>query len=909
MLTISKPLTAGQAQSYHKKEFTSKEQSYWARGQEVQGEWQGQLAEKYGLAGAVGNEEFARLSNGQHPLTGEQLIRHRSSHQYEGIDGKTITTAEHRAGWDATFSAPKSVSLTALVGSDVRVREAHRESVRTALDELQRYTQARMGGNHPAETTGKFVAAKFEHDTARPVDGYAAPQLHTHVVIFNLTELENGQTRALQPQSLFASQQFATAVYQAELTYRLARLGYELEAGRSGAPEIKGYSQEYLDASSPRSQQIRAHLEKVGLSSKESAEIAAHSTRDRKQILTPAEVLSAHRQLAAEFGNQADRVVAEARARTMEQRQPANSALRAQEAVTFSRDKHFEREAVVDERLLMRDALRRGMGKTTYEQVRQSFENRVLKGEFLATSPETKTVGRLFTTPETLSAEREVIQRMRAGQGQAEPVVSFWEAVAIAGQHPRLNAAQTAAIEHVLTSRDRIQGIQGVAGAGKTTALDVIRSAAEGKGYLVEGFAPTSRAAKHLGNAGISAGTLQAFLACGETAGPPIDQKRLYFVDESSLTSTNQMKEFLGRLGPKDRVILVGDVRQHQAIEAGRPFEQLQDAGMSTAKLHQIVRQKDPELKTAVENLARGDVSEGIRALRIQGRIREIADPAGRVREIARDFAEKPTKTLVISPDNASRRELNNAIRNELQSRGTVGRENHTLRVLVQQQDMTGADRRWACRYAVNDQLRYSRGSNAVGIDRGSYARVVSINFDENLLTVETKGGSFVTYDPKRLSGVSIYRETEQPFAVGDRLQFTAPDKSLGVANRELGSIEHISTEGNLTVRLENGRIVELNPSENRHFDHGYAVTSHSAQGLTADRVLINVDTSAHPDLVNSRFAYVSVSRAQHDAQIYTNDAGSLEARLGNDVSKSSAIEFSHSAGEAMAGWSTGQSV
>ena len=167
----------------------------------------------------------------------------------------------------------------------------------------------------------------------------------------------------------------------------------------------------------------------------------------------------------------------------------------------------------------------------------------------------------------------------------------------------------------MLTSRDRVQGIQGVAGAGKTTALDVIRVAAEGKGYAVEGFAPTSRAAKQLGDAGISAGTLQGFLARGDSAGPPLDQKRLYFVDESSLTSTNQMKEFLNRLTPQDRVILVGDVRQHQAVEAGRPFEQLQDAGMSTAKLDQIVRQKDPELKTAVEYLARGDVSEGITGL------------------------------------------------------------------------------------------------------------------------------------------------------------------------------------------------------------------------------------------------------------------------------------------------------
>jgi conjugative relaxase-like TrwC/TraI family protein len=909
MLTISKPLSAGQAQTYHKKEFTSKEQSYWARGQEVQGEWQGRLSEKYGLAGAVGNEEFARLSDGQHPLTGEQLVRHRSSHQYEGADGKTITTAEHRAGWDATFSAPKSVSLTALVGGDMRVREAHRESVRTALDELERYTQARIGGNHLAETTGKFAVAKFEHDTARPVDGYAAPQLHTHAVIFNLTELDNGQTRALQPQSLFASQQFATAVYQSGLTYRLARLGYELEAGRSGAPEIKGYSQEYLDASSPRSQQIRAHLEKVGLSSKESAEIAAHSTRDKKQILTPAEVLSAHRHLAAEFGNQADRVVADARARTMEQRQPANSAVRAQEAVTFSRDKHFEREAVVDERLLMRDALRRGMGKTTYNQVHQNFERRFQKGEFLAVSPAAKTVGRLFTTPETISAERGVIQRMRAGQGQAEPILSTRDAVAVTNKHTHLNAAQTTAIEHVLTSRDRVQGIQGVAGAGKTTALDVIRVAAESSGYTVEGFAPTSRAAKQLGDAGILAGTLQGFLARGDSSGiPPLDQKRLYFVDESSLTSTNQMKEFLDRLTPKDRVILVGDVRQHQAIEAGRPFEQLQNAGMSTAKLDQIVRQRNSELKTAVEYLARGDVSKGIRTLRLQGRVHEISAPAERVRAIAKDFAEDPTNTLVVSPDNASRRELNNAIRTQLQSEGLVGTDNHMFRVLVQQQDMTGADRRWVSRYAANDQLRYSRGSN-VGIERGSYARVVSTDLENNLLTVEAKGGDLVTYDPRRLNGVSIYREIEQPFAVGDRLQFTAPDKTIGVANRELGTIQDISTEGTLTVRLENGRIVEVNPAENRHFDHGYAVTSHSAQGLTADRVLINVDTSAHPDLVNSRFAYVSVSRAQHDAQIYTNDAGSLEARLGNDVSKSSAIEFSQSASQVMADLGRGQSI
>ena len=126
MLTISKPLSAGQAQTYHEKEFTAKEQNYWSQRGVIAGEWQGRLAGAFGLVGVVSAEDFAKLSQGQHPQTGEQLVRQRASYEYQDADGKTIKTMEHRAGWDATFSAPKSVSLTALVGGDDRVREAHR---------------------------------------------------------------------------------------------------------------------------------------------------------------------------------------------------------------------------------------------------------------------------------------------------------------------------------------------------------------------------------------------------------------------------------------------------------------------------------------------------------------------------------------------------------------------------------------------------------------------------------------------------------------------------------------------------------------------------------------------------------------------------------------------------------------
>ncbi len=908
MLTISKPLSAGQAQSYHEKEFTAKEQNYWSQRGVIAGVWQGRLASQFGLAGTVSAEDFAKLSQGQHPQTGEQLVRQRASYEYQDADGKTIKTMEHRAGWDATFSAPKSVSLTALVGGDQRVREAHRDSVRVALDQLEHYTQARIGGNHPPETTGKFIAAKFEHDTARPVDGYVAPQLHTHAVVFNITERDNGQPRAIQPQSLFASQQFATAVYQSELTYKLRQLGYEITTGRSGAPEIKGYTQEYLDASSPRSQQIREYLERTGRSGKEAAEIAAHSTRDRKEIHSPGEVMAAHRRLAADFGHQAEAVVRAARERSQHREKPVNSFERVRESLTFSRDKNFEREAVVDERALIRDGLRRGMGEITHAQVRANLESRLASGEFQIVERPAGFPGRYFTTAKTIEAEHEIIRTVREGQNDIEPLLPRPQAIAVADRHEHLNRTQKSVVEDVLSAPDRIQGIQGFAGSGKTTTVTAIRSAAERHGYQVEGFAPTSRAARQLNEAGIDAGTLQGFLA--RTANPDLrERKHFYIVDESSLASTNQMREFLSRIGPNDRVLLIGDTRQHQGVEAGRPFQQLQEAGMRTARLDEIVRQQDPALKSAVELLAIGQVSAALDVLQQQGHVKEIPNAEDRIRAIAKSYVESPENTLIVSPDNASRRELNVAVRQELKADGILAPDDHTFRVLVQRQDMTGAERSWASHYEINDVVRYTRGSKANGIEAAAYASVVAINPSANLLTVEKANGELATYDPRRLTGVSVYQEIQREFSVGERIQFTAPDKSLGIANRDMAAIEAIRPEGRLFVRLDNGRQIEFNANEHRHLDHGYAVTSHSSQGLTAERVLVHADTSVHPDLLNSRFGYVSISRASHDAKIYTNDATNLGQKLSGEVSKTSAVEISHSTANPITDLSLGQGI
>src|SRR5947209_9475713 len=261
----------------------------------------------------------------------------------------------------------------------MRTNVAHRESVNIALNQLEQYVQARIGGNHAPETTGKWAAAKFEHDSSRPVNGYAAPQLHTHVVLFNLTERENGGTRALQPRELYRSQQYATAVYRSELALRLKDLGYQIEPSIHGAPEIKGYSQEYIEASSPRREQIKNHLEAQGKSGAGAAQIAAHRTRDDKLDVSHEEMQRRHQEMAEQFGHQADRIVreAEARAQQIEKTNEQREQQTAQQSMAYAMEKNFEREAVTDERDLMRDALRRSMGEISSEKIRQEFEQDV----------------------------------------------------------------------------------------------------------------------------------------------------------------------------------------------------------------------------------------------------------------------------------------------------------------------------------------------------------------------------------------------------------------------------------------------------------------------------------------------------------------------------------------------------
>ncbi|HXD34093.1 MAG TPA: MobF family relaxase [Pyrinomonadaceae bacterium] len=900
---MSRAISAGQARDYYKQEFTNSADNYYREAGEVQGRWCGTLAEEWNLKGEVTTEQYERLVNGQDPHTGEQLIRVVSARETVNKFGDEITTSEHRAAWDLTISAPKSASLALLVGKDGRVLDAHLESGDEAVKAVEKYLQARGGGDKPAITTGKMIAAQFVHTSSRPdhETGYAAPQLHTHVVFFNMTQCEDGKVRSVDPDQLYKSQTFGTAVYRAHFAEKLQALGYEIRVDpRTGAPEIKGFTEEYLQDSSPRRKEVlkekgkmKERMEREGKTVSDNARLqqAAARINRRSKNFDHGKMEERALEMDAKHGSQARRIVAQARSRLPLRASQNDIEKRAQEAVTFACANALKTEAVADMRNVWIDALRRNLGLTNHAAIAAELQRRQESGEL-------KPITRPQRQPQTTTArmvamETENIQTMLDGKEsgpamvEAERVKELVTTIA-EGQQRTLNTKQRAAIELILSSRDQIIGLQGGAGTGKTTALSVLREAAEKEGYQVRGFAPSARAAQQLGESGIETETIQLFLRRRKQ---PATQSRLYVLDESSLASTQHIHKLIRLLEPEDKVLFVGDVRQHQAVEAGSPFQQLQEHGMTTAALSEIVRQRDKDLKQTVEELAARNTPEAVAALVSRGKVIEIADERERFAAIAQDYAKSPIGTLVISPANRERSELNSLIHKELQHEGIVSGNDQQTMVYVERKDMTGAERTFANSYRPNeDIIRYNSASKVYKVKAGAYAKVVATDHEKNKITVRFLNGRELTYNPTRFSGVSVYYEAERAFAEGDRLQIRAPFRAKRIANAELGSITRIEPD-RIRLAMDSGREVSVELRKFRHLDYGYAVTSHSSQGLTFDRVLINADTRESVRLLNDRMAYVAISRARYDARIYTDSTQNLSEALNREINKITALE------------------
>jgi len=870
-------LNSGMAERYFEEHYS--QDDYYTQGQTCIGQWIGKGATELGLAGDVNRNHFSALLQGVDPHSGRVLVPPHAN-------------GEHAAGWDSVYSAPKSVSIQALIGSDHRLIQAHENAVRRTLQEVEKYATTHQGHQRDRVVSANVVGAAFNHLAARPVgqsDHGPDPQLHTHVVLLNITKRPDGEWRGLDPIEIYRSQTYGSAVYRSELAREVQRLGYRIEVtAPNGSWELEGYSREQVMAFSQRRLDIQQQMAAVGLSGPRAAQIAALNSRQTKGQYDEAALKQEWKKRAVDLGIDTVAHVHLARSRGGELQDHNTETV---SAIAFAARHTTEREAVVDRRQLEAAALQHAMGRVDLDGIRLSINQAEQTHTLIrAGKPDWRRPQGAFTTDETLALERQNVAIIKAGIDQAQPIANFqmvkqW--VASKG----LSLDQISVAELSLTSKSWATAIEGLAGTAKTTTVGAIREFAEARGYSVQGFGMTSASVRALKEAGLEASTVASLIAnkLPSKTGP-----ELWIVDESSLLATKPVNELLkvAYQAGVERIVFVGDQRQHHAIEAGAPIRQFLAENMAVAELTTIRRQKDPALKAVVELAAKGRPAEALDKLLEQLRVHEIADVDQRYRRIAENFLighQLGQTTLVVSPGNDERKQLNQTIRDLLVANGQVAAQGHDHSILVAK-DKTKAEVAYARNYAEGEVIHFAKANKRQGIDRNTYSTVEAVNRQANTLTLRSKDGRQVELSPARWTAVQVYQWEDRTLAAGDRIQFRIHDKQHHIANGEFATIIELK-DWKAIVRFDNRRELNLPLSQLRHIDHGYASTSHSAQGATVDRVIVNVDSMRSHKLVNQQQFYVSISRARHDAQIFTDDLKTLKRAVGRDPKKSVAME------------------
>ena len=712
----------------------------------------------------------------------------------------------------------------------------------------------------------------------------------------------NGRWRAMANEGLYERQKLVGMLYRSELARNLAELGYGIgKTHPDGRFELAGVPREVIRAFSTRRAEIEAAMEERGLGATAGnprvAERAALMTRATKRDVDRDALRGVWERQAADLGFDARALGAEAAARAAtrgKDRGPAREP--AADAVAWAMEHLSEREAVFGRADLLASALAHAPGRVTMAEAEREVEDLEKAGALHAVSlPGARDA---LATDRTAGEERETVALMRSGRGRGRAPMRGWAVQARLHRGP-LTAGQKDAVKLILSSRDRLVGVQGYAGTGKTTMLDRVRTLAERKGWRMAGLAPSASAVKTLAaEAGIESETLQGFLARntgvaeGRLTRKGARRMRAAFartilvVDEGSLASTVQARDLL-RIANAfriPRVVLVGDAKQLDAVDAGKPFAQLQAAGMKTAVMDEIMRQRDPALREAVEASLKGDIERAFEKLGSNVAQVKADNIAGAV--AARWLALPPEareNTGVMAPSHELRVAVNGHIRERLVREGRIHGPAMAAGRLVSK-GYTNAEKAVAGNYAPGDVVAFHRPYKRLGVEKGDERRVVGVDHEARTVMLEDRDRGTVAWKPAevggRKGGTEVYRMEEIELRAGDRVRWTRNDTGLGLVNSRAAEVSEVG-HGRVRFHLEDGRKLELGRDDPRlrHLDHAWASTVHAFQGRTVDDVIAAME-ARHPHLTNRKSFYVEISRARDRAELVTDDAAGLKAQL-----------------------------
>jgi conjugative relaxase-like TrwC/TraI family protein len=860
---------------------------------ESQGVWGGAAAAALGLDGSVARDDFQSILDGRLP-NGIALGR-----KFEG-------EWQHTPGWDLTFSAPKSVSVLAEIAQDARLHAAHEKAVNEALAWTE---ENAIGARVPSsagtvfERTGAMLVAKFTHHTSRNQD----PNLHTHAVVANATQLADGQWRSVHSRELFNNKMAIGQIYRSALAREILALGYGIEqTHRDGRFEISDVPKDLVRAMSTRREQVESKLAQWGASGPEAAATAALVTRARKEDTPLSHLIERWRGLVAARGVDLEAIVEASKERGP---QTLSSGLSHEGAMREAIAVKAESEAVFRHGELVREFLQRTLGRADVATAERLVEE-ARAGVPLRTADEGGV--RQWTTTRATVQEQRTLSIAVGVDREVRPYLKSEHARAILADKG-LTQGQALAAELILSTDAPHMGVLGRPGTGKTTLMNVVRSQLARQGVHVVGLAQNSNAARNLEKeTGIASSTIHkhlrntaAAVARASSAGwldrtlhELTRREELWVVDESSQLPNNLISRLLNaadRMGA--RVVFVGDTRQLGAIEAGKPFALLLDRGLPHVEMDEIKRQYHAKDRAIVVDAIAGRVHSAMDQLR--EKTVEVANADDRLKRVVGEWARDPDKrdsTIVFTLRNQERTALNEQMRDVLRAEGKIRDEQS--RTVLEKVWGTRADTRDATFYKVGYVVHVSAPLQAQAVPRGAYLEVMAVDVKSNTLTVrDLETGVSHRWDPrleapKEKFPPIVYEPRHTTLAEGERVRWLKIDSARGLVNGELLTAERVRDHSTV-FRKEDGTRLEIPAShtDGQHWTHAYASTLYAAQGQTAEHAIVHL-TSESGRLLNQTAFVVAVSRHRDSLTVITDSEEKLRRTLERNIGeKTSAVE------------------
>lgn len=864
---------------------------YYLRG-EAPSQWLGRGAAAMGLQGAVERERFMEMLQGRFP-DGSDLS--------ERIGGN----GTRRAGSDVTWSPPKSFSCHAV--HDPRLQALWREALTYMVGLMeQEVAHARNGkGGADVEHTGNLIVAAFEHEDARPVNGRVTPDWHAHLYLINATRRADGKLTALHQEWGRERLKLLDFAGKARLAQGVQELGYEIRVTADGF-EIVGMSRAQIEHMSPRKGQIDKALKERGLTRENSTsgqrDTANLSTREDKRQIGRDEQHWEWRRELRELGLNMDQMRRDAEARG-----PIDIEDHTAEAVEYAADHLGERDTVYRRDQARLEALRAGMGKTTLEQIDAEITgNEAYISEGLD-----------MTTRRALEREHRVVENVRADRGQARALMTDDAAAEFVAEVDKngkfaLTPGQREALTLALTSDDKTLIVRGAAGVGKTKAIlqNFVERGARAQGYEVIGLAPTSSAEAELRDATgpdrKQTRTLASFLAAPPRKMPD-RSKRIFIIDEAGMVGDRDMDRLQRKIAadyPGARVILTGDHRQIDSPEAGRPLERMiEGQACAIADVRDVVRQQDPALLELAQSLADDRLDDAVRQIKAftneldvppdldkQGKPKLDKDGRPKLpwkrkcKALAEAGAqaymgknpETRRETLMMSPTNSVRRQINDRVRSELIKQGEVDTRTRAILTVANKADTTRAQR--------GNGLTFQPGMH-VSLRDGRESRsheVIEVRERDSVMLRDAQGREW-EWNPREQRAESATRHDTLSVSPGDRLVTTGIQQIAGerVQNGAVLDVAHIDeAKHEVVCRVVNDENRELRLPMGQAglaVDRGWAVTFHKAQGKSPMHAQV---VTPMTDRVSAQLLNVGATRGVRSLEVVTDSSAALEKQL-----------------------------